>query len=67
MANVRQELIIQSLNATPPTSGVILWLMGITLNQVFTSVSIGLLLLQGAYLIWKWRKEAKNAQNNVAG
>ncbi len=60
MSNLKQELVSQGVNAVP--SALILWctaIMSITLNQWTAIAGIGYIVLQGAYLIWKWVREAR--------
>lgn len=33
----------------------------VTINEVLAAVSIAFILLQAAYLIWKWVKEARKS------
>jgi hypothetical protein len=57
---MKQEVLNQSVQATPSMSLLFSWVMGVSLNQYYLAAAIGFIGLQAAYLIWKWRKEIKN-------
>jgi hypothetical protein len=52
-----KEVAVQTIFAAPPATVL---LTNITMEQWKSGLAIGLLLLQAAYLIWKWNKESKN-------
>ncbi|GAA0504800.1 MULTISPECIES: hypothetical protein [Pigmentiphaga] len=54
------EVAVEAAKATPPTSVVaISWLSDWNLNHGVALATIGYILLQAGYLIWKWRREAR--------
>jgi len=54
---MKQETAVESFKAIPAVGGAIV--AGITLNEAVMWATLFYILLQGAYLIWKWRREAK--------
>lgn len=45
--------------AIPSATSLVLWLNDITINHILALASIGFILLQAAYLIWTWIREAQ--------
>lgn len=56
-ADLKQETAIETVKAVPAVGGAVL--SAVTLNQVLAVVTIGYILLQAAYLVWKWRRESR--------
>lgn len=54
--SMKTETTIETAKAVPALGGAMLY--SITLNEVVAVVTIIYILLQAAYLIWKWRREA---------
>jgi hypothetical protein len=64
MSQFKQELITQAGHAVPSLTMITTWWMGITLDQLYKGAGVGFIVLQAAYLIWKWWKEAKKRNEN---
>ena len=56
---MKQEVITQSIQSTPALAILGAAIVSITINQWLAAVSIAFILLQAAYLVWKWIREAK--------
>lgn len=56
-AHMKQETIIETARAVPAVVGATA--ATVTLNDVVAIVTIIYVLLQGAYLIYKWRRDIK--------
>lgn len=54
---MKHELTVQGYNAAPAVVGFSL--SALTLNEWVAIVTIGYILMQAAYLAWKWRREAE--------
>lgn len=54
---MKHETIIESGKTVPALVGATI--AGYTLNEVVALVTIIYILLQAAFLIWKWRRQAK--------
>lgn len=54
---MKTETVIQSANAAPAVGGTILAVA--TLNEWVAIATLVYILLQSAFLVWKWHKEAK--------
>jgi hypothetical protein len=57
---LRHETTIETAKALPAVAGATI--AGLTLNEVVAAVTILYILLQSAYLLWKWRKEAQKGK-----
>jgi len=55
--SMKTEKSIETVKAVPAIGGAVTY--SITLNEVVAIATILYIALQIAYLIWKWRKEAK--------
>lgn len=53
-----QEFKIEASKAIPAVGGSIF--SAVTLNEAVAMATLIYIGLQGAYLIWKWRREARN-------
>ena len=60
MDDMKQETVIQAKLATPAVAGATI--AGITLNEIVAGVTAIYVLVQLAYLIWKWHKEYKQGK-----
>jgi hypothetical protein len=38
------------------------WLAGLTINDVLAFATLGYVVLQSVYLLWKWYRESKNKE-----
>lgn len=56
-SSMKQETIIETARAVPAVVGATA--ATVTLNDVVAIVTIIYVLLQGAYLIYKWRRDIK--------
>lgn len=55
-----KDVVIQSAFATPPlVTAYLKWIKGVTLNEWVALASLVSIVLHAAYLVWKWRREAK--------
>lgn len=54
----KQETVIETAKAVPAVGGAIA--SALTLNEALAVVTILYILLQAAYLIWKWRRESRS-------
>lgn len=55
---MRTAIAQESLKASPPvTITVVAWMQGLTLTDVVALATLGYVLLQSAYLLWKWYRE----------
>lgn len=57
VTTMRQETTVETVKAVPAVGGAIASV--VTLNEAVMAATLFYILLQAAYLIWKWRKEAK--------
>lgn len=60
MSDLKQEIVAQAINSTP--SVAFIWctaILSITINQWLAVFSIAYIILQAAYLIWKWVREVR--------
>ena len=57
-----RDLASEAVKAIPPVT-----VYALTLNEWLAAVSIAYVLLQGAYLLWKWRGEWKRRQRAEVG
>lgn len=55
--NMKHETAVQTVNAVPAITGGVMYT--VTLNHMIGVATLLYILLQGAYLIWKWIREAK--------
>lgn len=59
-SEVKEEAASQAVKAIPAfTAAASTMVFGLTINEVLAVCSIAFIGLQAAYLIWKWRREAK--------
>lgn len=68
-SNVLKDLAAEAGKASPPVALVATsWMNGWTIGEVAAAVTIGYVLLQAAYLVWRWREAvlAKRAGKPVA-
>lgn len=49
------DIGVATAKAAPPA---LAYVSGLTVNDLIAWLTVGYLPLQGAYLLWKWRKEA---------
>lgn len=49
------EFAVQAMKGTPAVA-----LAAWTMNDVLTALGIAYVMLQGAYLVWRWRREARS-------
>ena len=63
MSNIKQEAMTQAVQAAPAASIIGATLVSITINEWLAGISICFILLQAAYLVWKWVKEYKKDLN----
>jgi LPXTG-motif cell wall-anchored protein len=62
-AHTPHEAASQAVQATPAALAIGADLVfGVTPERWLTYLGIAFLVLQAAYLLWKWRKEAKGAK-----
>lgn len=54
--NMKIETTVESAKAAPAIIGATL--SAVTMNELVAGATLVYILLQAAYLIWKWRKEA---------
>ena len=57
-STLSHEFQVETLKAAPALVGA--GFAGYTLNEWVAIVTIIYILLQAAYLLWKWRREAKS-------
>lgn len=55
--SLRQETTIETVKAAPAIFGA--GVSAVTLNEAVAIATLLYILLQAAYLIWKWRREAR--------
>jgi hypothetical protein len=56
--SLKNETVIETAKAVPAVGGAIA--SAVTLNEALALVTICYILLQAAYLIWKWRRESRS-------
>lgn len=57
---MKAELAQESMKASPPvTITAVAWMSGLTLNEIVALATLAYVVLQAAYLIWKWVREIK--------
>jgi hypothetical protein len=54
--NMKVETSIETAKAAPAVIGAAL--SAVTMNHLVAAATLAYILLQAAYLIWKWRREA---------
>lgn len=57
---MKQEIAHEAVKASPPvaiTSWA--WLQGIPIDKLLGWATLAYVVLQTAYLLWKWRREVK--------
>jgi len=60
VSDQKHEVIAQAMQSTPSiTAATATVLLGVTVSEWLGIVSIGFIVLQAAYLVWKWRREAR--------
>lgn len=59
---MRLEFQAETIKATPAIAGTIL--SGLTLNEMVATATLIYVLVQIAYLIWKWRREIKDGKTS---
>ena len=59
VGGVMKEFQVEAAKALPAVSGVAIY--GFTLNEMVAVATLAYVILQSAYLIWKWIKEARKA------
>lgn len=55
----KQEVVSNAAMATPSLASLVLVWLNEHGNAILTWASIGFIILQALYLLWKWRREAK--------
>lgn len=55
---MKEHLQIETVKTVPAVSGAVLY--GMTLNEMVAAATLGYIVLQAAYLIWKWVKEVRD-------
>lgn len=59
-SEVKEEAVSQAVKAVPAVAAATTTLvLGLTLNDLLAIASIVFIAMQAAYLVWKWRREAK--------
>ena len=61
---LKQDIAIQTAKAAPAVFGFAA--SSITLNGCVAVATLIYVLVQTAYLIWKWRKEVKKGRDDVS-
>ena len=57
---MKQAITQESLKSAPPVIVTAwAWMNGLTLNEVVALATLGYIVLQAGYLIWKWWHEFK--------
>lgn len=65
---MRTDVVAEGLKAAPPVAVTAISLAAeLTLNQAVAIVTIVYVLLQGAYLLWKWVREWRAERNRRVG
>lgn len=59
---MRESIQVETIKAAPAVSGAVLY--GMTLNELVAVATLGYIILQAAYLIWKWVREVRNGNNS---
>ena len=63
---MKDAITNEALKAAPPvTVSLVAWVQGLTINEVVGIATLGYILLQAAFLIWKWRRERKAGADRV--
>lgn len=57
--SIKNEVTTQVIHAVPPVGVLGVVMADITLSEIQSIVAITVLILQGCYWLWKWRKESK--------
>ena len=61
----RPESIPQALQATPSIAAVLTALAGVDLNVMLALVGLAFLVLQIAYLSWRWRRDVLRERERI--
>lgn len=61
---MKETVQIETIKAAPAMLGAFLY--GLTLNELVALATLGYIVLQAAYLVWKWRREIKD-RNSQSG
>ena len=60
---MKAEITQEGLKTTPPVAVMAwTWMHGVTLNEIVALATLGYIVLQAAYLIWKWIREYKRGR-----
>lgn len=57
---------VQALNATPSLAAVGATVAGLHVNDWLAICGIVFIVLQAAYLIWRWRRDAKREEERLS-
>lgn len=57
---MREAIAAEGLKATPPiTVSVVAFTQGLTLSDAVAYATLAYIVMQAAYLVWKWIREAR--------
>lgn len=62
LENMTREVGAEAMKAAPPIGAVTLTVAGFGLNEWVLLATLAYILLQAAYLLWKWARDWKRAQ-----
>ena len=60
---MKSDIAHESLKSAPPVAVTgWAWMNGLSLNEVVALATLGYIVLQAGYLIWKWIREWKRSR-----
>lgn len=65
-AESRHDSMVQAVNSMPSVAVVGATVAGLHVNDWLAIIGIVFILLQAAYLIWRWRRDARRERDRLA-
>ena len=60
---MKSDIAHESLKSAPPVAVTgWAWMNGLSLNEVVALATLGYIVLQAGYLLWKWYREWKRSR-----
>lgn len=65
MTDQHSTAVVNGAQAAPALTGIAMWLGGKDINFWLGVAGIAFILLQAAYLVWKWRRDIRRDRERV--
>lgn len=65
MSDPRQEIASAAAQSTPSITAVLMWITGHDLNYWVGIAGLVFIILQAAYLLWKWRRDIRRDREHI--